>query len=80
MEHGHRRWFTLSTASISHAPGATAGQSKGTTLVRVIERPFHLCHPISGMIALRELGLTNRLFFFPSNFARHFFNNLLPHI
>lgn len=42
MEHGHRHWFTLSTASISHAPGATAGLSKGTTLVRVIERPFFI--------------------------------------
>lgn len=42
MEHGHRHWFTLSTASISHAPRATAGLSKGTTLVRVIERPFFI--------------------------------------
>lgn len=45
MEHGHRPWFTLSTPSISHAPGATAGLSKGTTLVWVIERPFSSLSP-----------------------------------
>lgn len=42
MEHGHRPWFTLSTPSISHAPGATAALSKGTTLVWVIEKAFFI--------------------------------------
>lgn len=42
MEHGHRPWFTLSTPSISHAPWATAGLSKGTTLVWVIEKGFFI--------------------------------------
>lgn len=42
MGHGHRPWFTLSTPSISHAPGATAGLSKGTTLVWVIEKAFFI--------------------------------------
>ena len=42
MGHGHRPWFTLSILSISHAPRATAGLSKGTTLVWVIEKAFFI--------------------------------------